>query len=69
MDLLKKRNSARSDKQRIYFEEYIKLYLQPKETISNIEQLYEEILEAYNFKLEDISKLRKEIRIIKRLHV
>jgi len=67
--LLKKKNTAKNDKKRFYFEEYVKLYLEPHETISNFEQLREELHEAYDLKKAHVAELFKEIKIIKRLRV
>lgn len=67
--LLKKKNSAKNDNKRIYFDEYIKLYLEPNESIEQFEQLYNELIETYNFQSANIENLNKEIKIIKRLRV
>lgn len=65
----KKRNSSKNEKQKLYYEEYMKLYLKDNESIDNFKQLYSEYLDTYNSKKAELSNLNKEIKIIKRLHV
>lgn len=65
----KKRNSAESEKKRVYYEEYMKIYLHSNESIDGFEQLYEEVLATYELKKVDVDNLNKEIKIIKRLNV
>ena len=50
-----------------YFEEYMKIYMHSNESIEGFEQLYEEIFSTYMAKKEDVKKLNKEIKTIKRL--
>lgn len=64
-----KRNSARNEKKKVYFEEYMKLYMKPNESIDGFEQLYEEINATYILKKSEVNNLNKEIKVIKRLHV
>lgn len=64
-----KRNSARSEKRKIYFEEYMKLYMQPNESIDSFEQLYEELYSTYLLRKDEVKNLNKEIKTIKRLRV
>ena len=54
---------------KIYYEEYMKLYLKDNESIDNFKQLYSEYLDTYNSKKAELSNLNKEIKIIKKLHV
>ena len=61
--------SAKNEKKRIYYEEYMKLYLKPNEPVELYEQLYEELYSTYLIKTEEINNLNKEIKIIKRLRV
>lgn len=65
----KKRNSSRSEKRRLYFEEYMKLYMHSNETVENFEQLYQELFDAYELYKNNVNDLNKEIKIIKRLRV
>lgn len=65
----KKRNSSKKEKQKLFYEEYMKLYLKDNESIDNFEQLYKEYIDTYNVKKAEVSNLNKEIKIIKRLHV
>lgn len=64
-----KRNSAKNENQRNYYNEYIKIYLQPGESLDEFNQLYKELLNAYEFRKSTVDSLSKEIKIIKRLHV
>ena len=64
-----KRNSAKNDEKKTYYEEYMKIFLHSNETIDGFEQLYEEILATYTLRKADVTNLNKEIKIIKRLHV
>lgn len=66
---IKKKNSAKNEKQRIYYDEYIKIYLHPEESINNFNQLYMELLNSYELRKANVNDLNKEIKIIKRLHV
>lgn len=65
---LKKRNSAKKEKKRLYFEEYIKMYLSKNETVDNIEQISKEVMDTLALRKSDVSNLNKEIKIIKRLY-
>lgn len=66
---INKKNSAKSEKQQIYYDEYIKIYLHPGENLNEFDQLYKELLDAYEFRKSNVDDLVKEIKIIKRLHV
>lgn len=65
----KKRNSTRSEKKKLYYEEYMKMYLNPNESIDGFEQLYEEVQATYILRKSEVSELIKEIKTIKRLRV
>ena len=69
IDFIKKRDSASNEKKKIYFDEYIKIYLNKNETLDNFMQLYEEALEAYDIRKTTVDDLYKEIKIIKKLRV
>jgi len=64
-----KRNFAKTEKKKIYFEEYMKLYLHQNESIDAFESLYDELYTTYMLKKSEVSNLNKEIKIIKKLHV
>lgn len=64
-----KRNSARSEEKRQYFEEYMKIYMHSNESIDGFEHLYEELYATYTLRKTDIKNLVKEIKTIKRLRV
>lgn len=66
---IKKRNSAKNENQRIYYDEYIKLYLHPGESVDMFNQLYRELLDSYELRKANVDNLLKEIKIIKKLHV
>lgn len=66
---IKKKNSAKNEKQRIYYDEYIKIYLHPDESLDKFNQLYKELLEAYELRKSNVDSLNKEIKIIKKLNV
>lgn len=66
---LKKSDSTKNQKKKVYFEEYAKLYLAKNESLSDYEKLYEETLEAYKLRKNILSGLYDEIKIIKKLHV
>jgi len=65
----KKRKLATSEKQQLYYEEYMKIYLHPNESINSFHQLYEEVQAAYTLKKSEVHNLHKEIKVIKRLRV
>ena len=64
-----KRNSAKNEQRKLYFEEYMKIYMKPNETIEGFEQLFEELFATYILKKADSKNLIKEIKTIKRLHI
>ena len=61
--------SAKNEETKKYYEEYMKIYMKPHETIEVFEKLHEEIYAAYLLKMEEVNNLNKEIKIIKSLHV
>ena len=63
------RNSARSEKRKTYFEEYMKIYMHSNESIEGFEQLYEEIYATYILRKAEVKDLAKEIKVIKRLQI
>jgi len=66
---LQKRNSSVNEKNKLYYEEYVNMYLTQNESIDNFEHIYQETLETYALKKSEVSNLLKEIKIIKRLRV
>ena len=66
---LEKKNSAKNEKERNYYDEYMKMYFIKDESIDNFEQLYQEVKSAYDLKQSHINDLNKEIKIIKKLNV
>lgn len=62
-------NAAKDNKKRNYYNEYIKLYLEPNESLEQFNQLFKELLETYNTQKANVKNLHKEIKVIKRLHV
>ena len=65
----KKRLSAKNEENKIYYEEYMKLYLNSNETIDRFEQLYAEIVEAYNLRKNEVTNLYNEIKTIKKIRI
>lgn len=68
-NFLKKKEATKNEDKKNYFDEYIKLYLEPNESMEQFDQLYKELIETYNFQSANIENLNKEIKIIKKLHV
>lgn len=66
---LNKMYSAKDKEYQNYYEEYAKIYLHSDESIENFDNLYKELLEAYELKKTTITDLSNEIKIIKKLHV
>lgn len=66
---LKKRASTTNENKIAYFNEYIRMYLLPTETLDNFNELYQETLEAYNIRNSELLDLSKEIKIIKKLSI
>lgn len=67
--LVKKRDSAKKEKDYEYYTEYIKLYLNKNEPIEKISDIYNDLLFSYNEKNKHLNKLFDEIKIIKNLKV
>ena len=68
-NFINKRNLAKNDKQKNYYSEYIKLYLHPNESLDEFDKLYSEVVDASKLRKKLVDDLKKEIKIIKRLHV
>ena len=70
MDIYKsKMLSAKKEKDKNYYLEGINMLLQQGETIDNIEQVHNEIKEAYEFRKKEIDHLWDEIKVIKKLKI
>ena len=70
MDIYKsKMLSAKKEKDKNYYLEGINMLLQQGETIDNIEQVHNELKEAYDFRKKEIDHLWDEIKIIKKLKI
>lgn len=65
----KKRLLAQNEKNKVYYEEYMKLYLNSNETIEGFEQIYNEIIATYTLRQSEVTNLNQEIKIIKKLRV
>lgn len=66
---ISKKLSAKTENQKMYYDEYIKIYLHQGESIDEFNQLYKELLDAYEFRKSNVIDLYKEIKIIKKLHI
>jgi len=66
---LEKSRSAKNEEQKMYYNEYAKMYLKSSESIDDFEKLYQELIEAYKLRKSHVTDLNKEIKIIKKLHV
>ena len=64
-----KMQNSKKDKDKEYFLEGIKLMLSEGETIDNYTQILKEYTDALESKEENVDKLEKEIKIIKKLKV
>ena len=64
-----KKISAKTEAKKLYFEEYMKLYMTPEESVDKFEQLYKELKNTYLLKNKEINHLNNEIKIIKKLRV
>lgn len=64
-----KMNNAKKDKDKEYFLEGIKLMLAQDETVDNFQNILQEYKTALSVKEENVDKLNKEIKIIKKLKV
>lgn len=66
---LNKRNTAKNEQKKAYFEEYAKAYLLNSESLEDFEQLHQEALAAYELRKNTISSLYTEIKNVKKLHI
>ena len=66
---LKKRDTSKNKKKRMYFEEYAKLYLHSGESLEELDTLYQETIEAYHLRKNVLDALYNEIKNIKKLRV
>ena len=66
---MEKKNSAKNERDRNYYDEYMKLYFAKDESVDNFEQLYQEVKSTYELKQAHVNDLNREIKIIKRLNV
>jgi response regulator RpfG family c-di-GMP phosphodiesterase len=64
-----KRDKTKNERKKAYFEEYMKIYLHPEETLEEYENLFKETQEAYELRKNILNDLYKEIKIIKRFRV
>ena len=65
----KKRNKAKNERKKAYWEEYMKIHLHPEETLEEYENLFQETKEAYELRKNILNDLYKEIKIIKRFRI
>ena len=65
----RKMEKAKSEKDKHYYAEGIRVLAKPGETVDNLEQVHQEYIEAYNTRKAIIENLYKEIKIIKKLRV
>ena len=66
---LEKKNTAKNERDRNYYYEYMKIYFTKDESIDNFEQLYQEVKSTYELKQSHVNNLNQEIKIIKKLNV
>ena len=64
-----KRDKTKNERKKAYFEEYMKIYLHPEESLEEYENLFKETKEAYELRKNILNDLYKEIKIIKKFHV
>lgn len=64
-----KMDKAKSEKSKNYYLEGIKMYLVGNETVDKIEEVYQNYLEAYEFRKAAIVNLYNEVKKIKKLRV
>ena len=64
-----KMEKAKSEKNKKYYEEGIKVLAKPGETIENLSQVHEEYKEAYQTRKAIIDNLYHEIKVIKKIKV
>ena len=68
-EYIQKRDNSKNIKQKTYFEEYIKMYLKPNESIEDLHILNEEAVNAYNLRKNILNDLYTEIKNIKKLNI
>lgn len=68
-NLLEKKSATDNDEKKLYYDEYIKMYLHTNESINEFEQLYKEATDAYNLRKSELDDLYQEIKIIKKLSI
>ena len=61
--------NAKNEKKKNYYLEYMKIYLEPQETIDNYQEIFENYKTAYAQRKEKIDTLYNEAKIIKKLKV
>lgn len=66
---MKKKAATDNEDKKWYFDEYIKMYLHSDESLDEFDQLYQEALDAYNLRKNELADLYQEIKIIKKLSV
>ncbi len=66
---LEKKAATDNEEKKLYYNEYIKIYLHPNESIDEFDQLYKEAIDAYNIRKSELVDLYQEIKIIKKLSV
>lgn len=62
-----KMEKSKSEKDKNYYSEGIKVLAKPGETIDNLEQIYQEYVDAYNTRKAIIDNLYQEIKVIKKM--
>ena len=67
--LIYKMNNTNNKKKKSYYEEYIKLLLNPDESIEGYRNLFNEFISAYNLRKDILANLYKEIKIVKKLKI
>lgn len=66
---LEKKSATTNEEKKLYYDEYIKMYLHENESIDEFDQLYKEVQEAYDLRKAELDNLYKEIKIIKKLSI
>ena len=66
---LTKKEKAKTESKKEYFEEYAKIYLIKGETLEDFEKLRQETLAAYELRKNTISSLYTEIKNVKKLRI
>lgn len=68
-NFLEKKSATDNEEQKLYYDEYIKIYLHSNESIDEFDQLYKEAIDAYNLRKSELDDLYQEIKVIKKLAV